>query len=381
MNDAMYNQNTPNTPILAQRQYNGRNAEPVTANMAHVLVTSRGEHRVVWPHDRAHTEVWQHTRASGVLRGRVRTVYDVDLGIRHLRFDSELPGKGDTFTFRAEAVVEWRVLDPSLVVRSQLRDVRELIQPVVVEAMRRIARYYPIDGSAEAEQAINQQLAGEALDFNDPAQLRDAIAHAASAGHVGREYGLWTRTIANVHPDRTRQSQNDEVRDLEHQIKAERLKQELRLLQEQNRQEVMVGRMGFYRDAFVSGDIDRAVLQVAQNPDELTAVAQVVREQELMGQRMTVDFVNKLIESGAIERWQVNDQAKAALDWLRQSTNAVFHPPAAELDAGGGDRYANGGSRRRQRKTAIDGADGFTGDGPAAASDAADAAVPSPAGD
>lgn len=379
MNQAADNQNSP---ILAQRQYNGRSAEPITANLAHVLVTSRGEHRVVWPHDRAHSEVWQHTRSSGMLRGKVRTVYDVDLGIRHLRFEAELPGRGDTFTFRAEAVVEWRVLDPSLVVRSQLRDVRELILPVIVKAMRWIARDYPIEQSADAEQAINRQLAGEVLDFNDPTQLRDAIAHAASTGHVGREYGLWTRTIANVHPDRTRQSQNDEVRDLEHQIKAERLKQELRLLQEQNRQEVMVGRMGFYREAFVSGDIDRAVLQVAQNPDELTAVAQVVREQELMGQRMTVDFVNKLIETGAIQRWQVNDQAKAALDWLQQSTSAVFRPPAAELGQGaGGDRFANGASRRRQRKTSIDGPDDFADDYRGAAPEADDAASAAPSGD
>jgi len=356
-----YPVNNEQGPILAQRQYTGRNAEPVTANVAHVLVTTRGEHRTVWPHDRTHSVVWQHTRSSGVFKGRVRTVYDVDLGIRHLRFDVELPGAKDTFTFRAEAVVEWRVLDPSLVVRSQLRDVRPLIQPVVVEAMRRIARGYGVDESAAAERAINEALAGEALDFNNPARLSDAITRTASIGHVGREYGLWTRTIASVHPDRARQGQSDEIRDLSHQIEAEQLKQKLRLLQERNRQAVVADRMGFYRDAFESGDIDSAVLQVAQNPDELTAVAQVVREQRLMGQRLTVDFVNKLIESRAIEPWQVNDQAKAALEWLRTSTNAVLRPPVGELGPGDGDGgvpggggYTDGVSRKRQRKTAID---------------------------
>jgi hypothetical protein len=336
------------SPIVAVRPYLGKKAEPVTAHLAHVLVTTKGEHRIVWPHDRAHSVVWQHTRTSSLFRGQIKTVYDIDLGIHHLRFDAELPGAGDTFSFKASAVVEWRVLDPSLVVRSQLSDIRPAVQPAVIEEMRRIAREFGVEQSAAAERAINERLVGEALDFNNLAQLGDALAKTASSGHVGREYGVWTRTIASVQPDRSRLAQSDEVRDLRHQIEAERLKQELRMLQEQNKNQVLANRMGFYRDAFMSGDIERAVLQVAQNPEELSAVAQMVREQELAGQRMTIDFVNKLLEAGAIERWQVNDQAKAALDWLRQSTNAVLTP---QLDAQPAD--AAGQPRKRVRKTPI----------------------------
>lgn len=328
------------SPILAQREYLGRKAEPITAHVAHVLVTSKGEHRTVWPHDRKNEVVWQHTSRSGLLKGKVKTVYDVDLGVRYLRFPADLPGAGDSFSFKAEAAVEWRVLDPSLVVRSQLRDVRMLVQPAVIDAMRRIARQYQVDQSSAAERALNEALVGEALDFNDLAQLDRAMQQTASTGHIGREYGLWTRTTVSVQPDQSRLAQSDEMRNLKHQIETERLKQELRILQEQNSQQVMAGRMTFYRDAFSSGDIDRAVLQIAQNPDDLASVAQMIREQEMSGQRLTIDFVNKLMESGAIERWQINDQAKAALDWLRQSTNVVFTPPrsAAAEDQGGGSR-------------------------------------------
>jgi len=333
------------SPILAQRPYMGRGSEPVTAHVAHVLVTSKGEHRIVWPHDRMHSVVWQHTRSTGMLPGKVKTVYDIDLGVRHLRFEVDLPGAGDTFAFHATAVVEWRVLDPSLVVRSQLRDVRPLIQPVVIDAMRRIAREYGVDQSAAVERVINDRLAGEALDFNNLTQLNEAMARTASTGHVAREYGLWTRTIASVQPDKTRLAQADEVRDLQHQIEAERLRHQLRILQEQNKQQVVAGRMAFYREAFNAGDVDRAVLQVAQNPEELTTVVQVVREQELAGKRLTIDFVNKLLEAGAIERWQINDQAKAALDWLRESTNAVLAGPAPTAEQATGSN-----SRKRTRK-------------------------------
>jgi len=317
------------SPILALRQYLGSKAEPVTAHIAHVLVTTRGEHRIVWPHDRAHSVVWQHTKSTGMFRGRVKSVYDIDLGVRHLEFEVDLPGKHDSFAFRATVTVEWRVLDPSLVVRNQLQDIRPLIQPVITEEMRRIAREYDVDQSAGAEAAINGRLVGEALDFNDPNQLAAALARSDTTRHIGREYGLWTRTIVSVLPDKSRIMQAEEVRDLRHQIEAERLRQELRMLQEANKNAVLTHRMGFYREAFAAGDIDRAVLQVAQNPEELTAVADVVRQQEMAGQRLTIEFVNKLLEEGAIERWQISDQAKAALDWLQQSTNAVFTPQAA----------------------------------------------------
>jgi len=316
------------SPILALRQYLGSKAEPVTAHMAHVHVTTRGEHRIVWPPDRAHSVVWQHTRSTGLFRGRVKSVYDIDLGVRHLEFEVDLPGKDDTFAFRATVTVEWRVLDPSLVVRNQLQDIRPLIQPVITEEMRRIAREYDVDRSADAEAAINGRLIGESLDFNDPDQLAAALARSGSTRHIGREYGLWTRTIVSVLPDKSRLTQAEEVRDLRHQIEAERLRQELRMLQETNKNAVLTQRMGFYREAFAAGDIDRAVLQVAQNPEELTAVANVVRQQEMAGQRLTIEFVNKLLEEGTIERWQISDQAKAALDWLQQSTSAVLPPQA-----------------------------------------------------
>ncbi|MBR7837408.1 hypothetical protein KDL01_29280 [Actinospica durhamensis] len=344
------------SPIVALRHYMGAKAEPVTAHMAHVLVTTRGEHRVVWPHDRAHSVVWQHTRSSGMFAGRVKTVYDIDLGVHHVVFQADLPGAGDVFAFHASATLEWRVLDPSLVVRNQLRDIRPLIQPVITEEMRRIARRYDVHQSASAEEAINQRLAGEPLDFNDPQQLAAALAATAVTGHIGREYGLWTRTLVSVLPDQTRLTQAEEVRDLHHQIEAERLRQELRMLQESNKSAVLTHRMAFYREAFAAGDIDRAVLQVAQNPEELTAVANVVRQQELAGQRLTIDFVNKLLEEGAIERWQISDQAKSALAWLQSSTNAVLTPriPAQAVDP-------TQQQSRRQRKTPLPGLDAQPG--------------------
>ena len=318
------------SPILVVSNFAGPANGPATANVARVLVTTRGNYRTVWPHNPADQGIRLHSRSS-VFGERVRAVYDVDLGIRRLAFDVDLPGVGDGFAFRAHATVEWQVLDPALVVRSQLRDVEPLIRPAVVETMRRIARGFEADQYAAAERAINEALAGELLGSNDGARLRDAAEHATSGGHIGREHGLRTRTTASLQPQLVL---SGEVRPLRRQVEAESLRRELQLSPEQNRQDVEAGRMAIYREALAAGDIDFMVFQLAQSPDELTAVARIVREQELIGQRLTLDFVNKLIESGAIERWQINDQAKAALEWLSQSTSAVLGPPAVESGAG-----------------------------------------------
>jgi predicted lipid-binding transport protein (Tim44 family) len=336
-------------PILAEREYQGRRSEPVSASMAQVLVTSKGEHLVRWPHDRTRPTVWGHTQSRGVGSGRIKTVYDVDIGVRALEITATLPGQGAAFSFLARATIEWRVLDPWLVVRNQVQNVQPLVVPVIVDAMKRIASQFAVDQSAAAEHAINDALAGEVLDFTKPQQLPSALEHSAQDDHIGRQYGLWTRTVVALEPDQASLSQSRELQGLRHQLDAEELRQQLRVLQERNEQALVSGRMTFYRDAFDAGDLDRALLQFAQNPTDLPTIVKVLRERELTGQQLTVDFVNKLVDAGVVESWQINDQAKAALEWLKQSTSVVIdaNNPAARLDDRTGPR-----KRIRERSAA-----------------------------
>jgi hypothetical protein len=69
-------------------------------------------------------------------------------------------------------------------------------------------------------------------------------------------------------------------------------------------------------------------------------VVQIVREERNENRRHTTDFVTRLLDSGAIDKWDIDDQVRATLDWLKESTQRVIRqndapafPPPQEGDA------------------------------------------------
>lgn len=85
-----------------------------------------------------------------------------------------------------------------------------------------------------------------------------------------------------------------------------------------------------YQAFIANGNVDQFVLQLTQNPDDVLAVMNIVRDERDTNRRNTVDFVTRLIES-AIDRSQIDDQVRSALQWLKDSINRVMLP-AGESD-------------------------------------------------
>src|SRR5690242_7599771 len=92
-------------PILRETRWEGRLAR-ARAHVAHVVVYRRGDHQVVWPHER--TRVFLHRRPT--------TVYEVDLGLHRTVITADLPSKDHAGTFHASISIQWRVFNPSAVV-------------------------------------------------------------------------------------------------------------------------------------------------------------------------------------------------------------------------------------------------------------------------
>src|SRR5215472_4743001 len=67
-------------PILREARWDGRLAR-ARAHVAIVVVYSRGDHQVVWPHER--TRVLLHRRPA--------TVYEVDLALHRTEIPGHLP--------------------------------------------------------------------------------------------------------------------------------------------------------------------------------------------------------------------------------------------------------------------------------------------------
>jgi hypothetical protein len=91
-----------------------------------------------------------------------------------------------------------------------------------------------------------------------------------------------------------------------------------------------------YRSLMEAGDINRFAVQLAQNPDDVASVVQAIQAEKERDRRYATEFVSQLLESGVIEKWEMSDQARAALEILRTSTQDLIKPP--ELRSGTGSQ-------------------------------------------
>lgn len=230
------------------------------------------------------------------------SLYEIDLGLHHTAFEVELPSKVDMFSFRAHVAVEWRVCDPVQVVRDHVWDVREVLRPALVSLLAHDTRIFRVDQVFEAERVIAAALHGT---------------------DIGKEYGLETNLRIQLSADPGAAAHAAELRALQQKIEIEGLQFEQRRLQEVNEERVLRARIGLYREIIEAGDIEQFALQLARNPEEVAAVVQMVREVRQEDHRQVTSFLTTLLDSGAINRWEVNDTVQTALDWLKDSNDRV----------------------------------------------------------
>lgn len=230
------------------------------------------------------------------------SLYEIDLGLYHTAFEVELPSQVDLFSFRAHVAVEWRVCDAVRVVKDHVWDVREALRPALVALLAQDTRMFRVDQVYEAERAVAAALHG-----ND----------------IGEDYGLKTRLRVRLSADPGAAAHAAARRALQQKIEIEGLQFDHRRLQEANEETVVRSRMRLYREIIEAGDVDQFALQLARNPEEVAAVVRMVREVRQEDHRQVTSFLTSLLESGAIDRWEVKDTVQTALEWLQESSDRV----------------------------------------------------------
>jgi hypothetical protein len=76
-------------------------------------------------------------------------------------------------------------------------------------------------------------------------------------------------------------------------------------------------------------------MQLVNHPDEISAVTEIIREDQLRKRQDTIDFIKHMVDSKVVERWEVSDQVREALEWLRDATARVVtnqHLKTTEID-------------------------------------------------
>jgi len=225
-----------------------------------------------------------------------RSVYEVDLSLRRLTLDITLPSVGDAFVFRAEVDLQWRVEKPELVVRRGITDIRKVVVPLLLDRLRRETRFRRTDEVEAAEIAANGLF-----------------------GHswLTEEYGLWTQVLVRLRMDKQK----------EHNV---RLKSEVEM----------------FKTLIKGGDLDQFALQLAQNPHEVGPVVQALFKERDSHRREVFSFITRLIESDALDRWQIDDQVRVTLQWLQASIHRVLSgtDDARQLSFDGAAKPASNGA-------------------------------------
>jgi hypothetical protein len=267
----------------------------IKARVALVIVTARGNHHVYAPQ--------QQPTIGELIWKNIRTLYEVDMGLHQTRIEADLPSTGDAFPFHAVVDVHWRVHEPSKIVTLGITDVRKVLAPPLLAQLHGVTRKFDIEQAAKAEQAA-----------------RDGL----KAQPIGVEFGLWTTVFPRLTMDEPSRHYLGTIRGIDRDTEVEKLTQELRILQEKHNKFLLDDRVRNYRAIIAAGDLDQFALQLARNPDDVQSVVSMLKDERDTNRRQTIDFVTHLIESGAIDRWEVDDQVKSALQWLKDSTHRVI---------------------------------------------------------
>ena len=277
--------------ILVRRQ--------VRAHVGLVLVTVTGTH--YFPPEKQPTIGELFWKGGG-------TLFEIDMGQHWTPIELDMPSQSEAFSFHATADVEWRVENPLRIVTDGVHDIRTVLRTQLWQRLSPITRAFEIEDSANAEAAA-------------AASLADLP--------IGTEYGLRTRVFLRLRMDALAVEHASAVRDVRREIALERDTQVLRLLREESRAALIDRRITRYRSVLLSGDFDQFALQLAHNPDEVPAVIQMLREERNNNRRAVTDFVTHLLDSGAIDRHEISDQVRNALQWVKDASDPVLAAPGA----------------------------------------------------
>ena len=286
-----------NRPFIEERELRWHNAfyrlPRARARTGLVLVTPRNGPRPVGPSGRpARVEI---LRSGG-------TLYEVDLGLHHTLVELELPSHDELFPFTARVEIEWRVADEAVVVRDNVQDVRDALTPALRRRLRDITRRFPTSKLAAAEAAACSELEGW-----DP----------------GTSYGLRTTVLLRLAVDAQSVEHASERRRLLHQSEIEHLQHDLKKLTDEHERERQEARLARYRRIIEAGDVEQFALQLAADPDDVKTVLEVVRDKRKEERDEYIEILGRLLASDAIDRWDVEDEVREALRWLKESTEQV----------------------------------------------------------
>lgn len=254
-----------------------------------------------------------------LLWGKYNRLYKVDIGEHSLSFQCKLPCETDAFDFHAEVKLTCSVSKPELIVQRNIRDVRQLLEPLIIEVMRRISRKYKVEESGEAERAISRKVEEE---VDDAGFKLNRFALTLSLEQEARQRIREKKDIQEkVEIEKTKLQGNLELEKnkIQGDLELEKFKQQLEMQRLESEMELKKVRMAFYGPIIQSGNWQLLAAQLSSNPQDVIILREMmgrIREQQQIDRHDKMLLLSAALEKGDLEQWKVGEFAKHLLEEL-----------------------------------------------------------------
>lgn len=276
--------------------------EPGTA-----FVLFRDGHPLItlWPGDRL---------TSGEVRwGNYKKMYKVNVSEQSFGISCTLPCEGDAFEFHVQATVFYSVKDPASIVKRNVTDGRQVLEPALISAMRTVSRRYSVEQSADAENAIKQQVAQGSTKFDE-----GLAVHRFSLQ-------LSLEEDARLHIRR--------LKEIDRALIAEKKQSELEEQRDVLAQKRTKSQMEFYGPIIQGGQWQLLALQLSHNPGDVAEIARIIRTQHQVDWEKQLRILQVMLEGDAIEGFQLDELGRQTLNRLVTSTLGLESQTKALTDS------------------------------------------------
>lgn len=285
-----------------KRSFLGLRTERPRAELGQALVlTGGGAPIVLMPGERA--------TSGEAAWGGYDTVYEVDMGKHSLQVTGSAPSADGIAEFRFNLSVSYRVNNPRQVIEDRLENPRDPLQQVLTETIRRVTARYDI---REVQQA-----AAEARTLLEKNQLSSKLPFELSDVSLRLEVDEARKSIA--------QTLN---------------KHEREVLEEKHRQEIFRIRREMYESMAQGGQMAAMIQQLAQRPDDIAQVADILRQQDEQRRLENLQLLQAMLDKDMVQDHHMKDVIVNIVDSVSRATGGGRDrlpgsqprrlPPAAE---------------------------------------------------
>ena len=270
----------------------------------------------------------QQATPGEAVYGGYDTIYAVDMGTKDFKYIFSAPAKGGDVSFRVTFSAGYRVSDPVEVVNRHIQDPTSMLERVITEAVSKITAVHDIEDVEKALTAIRAA--------SDKRQLGEKIPFVLDTVNVSLELDNEAKTFLRKRREQRRQATlaresaglAEATAEVERQKKefalqtaGEQQAFELELARKKVEMELKIQKMRLdvYRPMIEGGLWNVLIQQLAQNPDDIGRVTEVMLQAHSQKVQSDLVMLKALIDGDVIQDHHLHDVTTRLIQNLEQN--------------------------------------------------------------